>query len=326
MKLYSNEENKRLISLLTSKGREPHSLVITGEPGSGRKTLARYFAASLMCDSKSGTPCGSCKSCRMLANNEHPDFITAVPNDNGSYTLDSIRQLVSDSVIKPNEGDLKVYLIPDLDRSGQTAAAVQNVLLKLVEEPPDHCIIIMTAAAKEIFLPTIISRVITLATEPCSRSDAEEWLTLQGRFQQEDIIRAAACCGGSFGRCIEFLEGSTLAPAFECAKDVVTAVLARDEYMILKAFFACEGKKQVLKEALGFLAQIMRGACLMRIGAKPEDCCWDRGAEMLSEKLSGTALERLYELMTDASQRLTLNCNQNLTVNTLTAQIYSALR
>ncbi len=325
MKLYSNEENKRLISLLTTKGREPHSVVITGERGSGRRTLARYLAAALMCEQHRGEPCGSCKSCRMLESGNHPDFITAQANENGNYRLDDIRALVADSVIKPNEGDFKVYLIPDFDRSVNTAAAVQNVLLKFVEEPPAHCVVIMTSVTKEIFLPTIISRVICLGTERCTKHDAEKWLTLRGGFGQDDIIRAVSCCGGNFGRCLEFLEGKELPAAFECAKAVCRGIEAKDEYLILRALFMCDGQKAVLRQALGFLAEILRGACLCSLGIAAEDCCWEKGAAQLAGMLGSARAQALFETVTEYRGRLDANCNQSLTVNSLAGEIFVRL-
>ncbi|SDB30128.1 DNA polymerase-3 subunit delta' [Ruminococcaceae bacterium FB2012] len=325
MKLYSNEENKRLISLLTAKGREPHSVIITGERGSGRRTLAKYLAASLMCESHSGKPCGVCKSCRMLEDGNHPDFITAKANENGNYKLDDIRALVTDSVIKPNEGELKVYLIPDFDRSVNTAAAVQNVLLKFIEEPPPHCVVILTAVTKEIFLPTVISRCIFLGTERCTKQQAEQWLTEKGTFGQDDIIRAVSCCGGNFGRCLEFLEGGELPAAFECAKAVCAGMLRRDEYQILKALFMCDGKKAQLRQALVFLSEILRGACLISLGTVPEDCCFESGASQLSSMLGSERSEELYRLVTEYIGRLDSNCNQALTVNSLTGEIFVRL-
>ena len=325
MKLYSNEENKRLISLLTTKGREPHSVIITGERGSGRRTLGKYLAAALMCEKHSGEPCGVCKSCRMLKDSNHPDFITAQANENGNYKLDDIRALVSDSVIKPNEGDLKVYLIPELDRSVNTAVQVQNVLLKFIEEPPAHCVVILTAATKEIFLPTVISRCITLGTERCSRQDAEQWLTMQGGYGQDDIIRAVSCCGGNFGRCLDFLNGRELPAAFECAKAVSAGMLRKDEYTILKGLFSCDGQRTVLRQALVFLSEILRGASLIGLGSEPEDCCFESGARQLSQALGSARSEELYRLVTDYIGRLDSNCNQALTVNSLAGEIFVRL-
>lgn len=323
--LYSNEENKRLISLLTAKGREPHSVIITGERGSGRRTLARYLAAALMCEEHSGKPCGKCKVCRMLEDNVHPDYITAQANENGNYRLDDIRALVSDSVIKPNEGEFKVYVIPDFDRSVNTAVAVQNVLLKFIEEPPPHCVVILTSVTKEIFLPTVISRVLTLTTERCSKQDAERWLTLQGKYGQDDIIRAVSCCGGNFGQCVQFLEGKELPAAFEAAKEFCSGIIRRDEYMMLKALFSCDGQKAVLRQALIFTAEIMRGAVLISLGTVPDDCCWENGAKQLSQSISSMKAQSIYECVTDHIGRLAANCNQALTVNSLVAEVFTRL-
>lgn len=321
MKLYSNEENKRLTASMINRGREPHSVVITGVRGSGKKAFAKYLAAAMLCEKHDGTPCGVCRSCLMLEHGNHPDFITVQSNENGNYQLDTVRAIVSDAVIKPNEGALKIYLLPDLDRSVNTATAVQNVLLKLIEEPPEHCVIIITAATKEIFLPTVLSRVQKFETQPCTVHDAEEWLTMLGRFQQDDIIHAVTCCGGNFGRCIEYLEGTELPAAYQCARDCTDAIVARDEYLLNKALCSCEGKKSVLRQALVAMTEITRSACLRAMGAEDGGCCYDKGAMKLSQMMGSDTAQSLYGLLTDHIGRLDGNCNQALTVNDLTARI-----
>lgn len=322
MKLYSNDNNKELIRLMTVKKREPHSIVITGEAGSGRKALGTYIAASLLCESGKGEPCGVCKSCRMMDSGAHPDFIRLSANDSGNYRLDTIREVVADAVIKPNEGALKVYLIPDLDRSVQTAVAVQNVLLKLIEEPPDHCVIILTAVTKEVFLPTIISRVLCIAAEPCTRQEAEEWLTLHGGYGQDDIIRAVSCCGGNIGRCVEFITGKELPAALECAKAAADAVAAGSEYDLVKAFVTADGKKAVTRQALEMLSEIARAAMLIKVNAEHEECCYERGAERLAGILSEMQLDDLYTLVSDCRGRVNANCSLSLTVNNFAARVF----
>lgn len=319
MKLYSNEENKKLIASMISKGREPHSVIITGERGSGRKALASYYAAALLCENGSGTSCGRCKSCRMLEHSNHPDFITLAANENGNYTLETVRAMVSDAVIKPNEGAYKVYLIPDFDRSVNTATAVQNVLLKLIEEPPPHCVVIMTASTKEVFLQTILSRVICFGTEPCTRQQAEEWLTVQGCYQQDDIIHAVGCCGGNFGRCVEFLTGKELPAAYECARAAAEALIKGSEYELLKALTKADSKS-ILRQALIFLAETARSVSLCCIGVSHEPCCCEKQAEALASRFSSSSAEQLYALVTEAADRLDRNCTQTLTVNDLTAK------
>lgn len=76
---------------------------------------------------------------------------------------------------------MKVYIIPDLDLSVNTVIQVQNILLKVIEEPPEHTAIILTARSKEIFLPTIISRVLSLGMTSVTEAESMECL-------QENIL------------------------------------------------------------------------------------------------------------------------------------------
>ena len=54
-----------------------HALLIRGEPGVGKKTLAGLIATALMCNGNSGDlPCGVCSGCRLASSGEHPDIVT----------------------------------------------------------------------------------------------------------------------------------------------------------------------------------------------------------------------------------------------------------
>ena len=52
-----------------------HALLIKGEPGTGKKTLAKLISSALMCKADSDIPCGSCFGCRLALSDEHPDII-----------------------------------------------------------------------------------------------------------------------------------------------------------------------------------------------------------------------------------------------------------
>ncbi len=61
---------------MNSSGRFAHSILLTGEKGSGRKTSAKFIAQSLLCENLSdGLPCGVCRNCKRIENDTHPDVI-----------------------------------------------------------------------------------------------------------------------------------------------------------------------------------------------------------------------------------------------------------
>ena len=65
-----------------------------------------------------------------------------------------------------------MFLIDQADRAGEQAA---NSLLKTLEEPPDHLILIMTAENVYDLLPTIRSRSVILNFSPLSNEDMQEF-------------------------------------------------------------------------------------------------------------------------------------------------------
>ena len=59
---YQGEEIEALRRQIAEK-RMTHAVLITGEPGTGKRTLSKLLAAALMCRAESGIPCGNCSGC-----------------------------------------------------------------------------------------------------------------------------------------------------------------------------------------------------------------------------------------------------------------------
>jgi len=331
MKIYGNSAAVEQVANMVRNGREPHSIIIHGEKGLGKKTLAKYIASQLMCSEGSGIPCGKCRACRLLEKGGHPDLITARPNSNGNYVYsaddpDSVRQYISDAVVKPNEGNIKVYLIPDLDRSQVTTQiAVQNIFLKLIEEPPEHTAIIFTARSKEIFLPTIISRTLDLGVVNVRESESAEYLRENYPDRSHADIAGAVSAGrGNIGRCEAYLNREEFYAAAQTAKKIAAAAASGSEYEILRAFADADGKKTLLREAICLFSEVVRDSCVIRLCGRAEAVltgCDSEAAVRLAERISAGAGTRLYDLLCEYVGRIDANCNLTLTVNSLAGQI-----
>lgn len=323
IQLIENRSAAALTGELIRKGREPHSIMICGERGLGKKTLARLIASQLLCERGDGASCGVCRSCRLIEADQHPDVITVKSSETGNYKVDDIRAVVADAVVSPNEARCKVYIIPDLDRSVQTLVRVQNILLKLIEEPPDHAAIILTARSKEVFLDTIVSRTLHLTAEEVSEPAALAYLTEQGgdpRLSEEAVRR----CGGNIGACLEYISDEGIRGIADRAADAAAALAENDEYRLLAVISLAEGKREPFIRLMGFMQRLVRDAVRIRTGAQLTYAYSQQICRALSLSRSASRLARVYDILADYSRRASANCQVSALNNALTAELIEA--
>lgn len=122
-----------------------HSILITGGNSSERLKKANQLAESFLG--------------KMTKN--HPDFFSIEEKE--SIKISQIRELQKKLALKPYIAQFKIALINEAEKLTLPA---QHSLLKTLEEPPNHSILILTALSRESLLPTVLSRcqIIRLPT------------------------------------------------------------------------------------------------------------------------------------------------------------------
>lgn len=178
-----------------------HAYIINGEKSSGKAMLADTFAMSIMCEAGGSGPCMECESCRKIANKCNPDFIRLVRDTEKKadiIRIDEIRRQIIDSMYeRPYNGDHKVYIIEDADKTNVQA---QNAILKTLEEPPEYAVLILTTTNVERLLPTIISRCIILNMRPVEDRVIKQFLRERGGLSETNIDIITAIASGNVGR------------------------------------------------------------------------------------------------------------------------------
>ncbi len=170
--------------------------LIAGPPGSGRSSIARAFAASLLCDNPvDGQGCGACQPCRTVLAGSHGD-VTVVRTETLTISKNEVRELVATAQRAPASGRHRVLIIEDADRM---SPGTFNVLLKAIEEPPPRTVWMLCVPSPQDLAQTIRSRcrVVNLQVPP---PEAVATLLIErDGIEPELAHRAAASAQGHIG-------------------------------------------------------------------------------------------------------------------------------
>lgn len=183
-------------------GRLSHAYIIEGAEGSGRLTLARAIACTLFCKSENG-PCYACETCKKIMSGSHQDVSELIHLDRASpIKIDTVRELIKDAYIKPGEGDKKIFIVENAQQMGIPA---QNAILQVFEEPPKSVMFFLLTTNRNLLLPTLKSRAVTLKTEKLK--DETVALEIEKRFPQlaELSDEAVILADGALGKAISLL-------------------------------------------------------------------------------------------------------------------------
>src|SRR6266851_2396392 len=209
-----------------------------------------------------GDGCGTCQQCKLVLTLSHPDVHWFVPLEPAKRSADpdkqlelvaealgeemaarraephygppsglashgiaAVRLLLRRLVLKPVLGRRKVFLIGDAERlvaqAGAEAAA--NALLKALEEPPADTVFVLTAAAPEALLPTVLSRVVRVRVARLADSIVSAFgqreLVLT---DQREVAQWVALADGCIGRVLA--DGERGAGAAAAAERFLAAV------------------------------------------------------------------------------------------------------
>ena len=174
-------------------GKLAHAFLFCGPRGVGKTTCARIFAKAINCQNPSpdGEACNECESCRSFNEQRSMNiFELDAASNNG---VDDIRDLIQQTLIPPQTGKYKVFIIDEVHMLSQAAF---NAFLKTLEEPPSYVIFILATTEKHKLLPTIISRCQIYDFERMSVADTINHLKMvaekEGIAYEEEALNVIA--------------------------------------------------------------------------------------------------------------------------------------
>ena len=187
-------------------GKVSHAYILNGPDKSGKKMLAEAFAMALQCENGGREGCGECHSCKQAANRNQPDIIYVTHEKPNTISVDDIRYKINNDIdIKPYASRYKVYIVDEAEKMNVQA---QNALLKTIEEPPAYAVILLLTTNADTFLPTILSRCVTLNIKAVSDEVMKKYLMKTYEIPDYQAEVCVAFAQGTVGKAIQLATSS----------------------------------------------------------------------------------------------------------------------
>ncbi len=193
---------RRLLTRLGEKALEgdvAHAYELSGPRSIGKRMVAVRLAQTLLCTAEPPVAggCGSCLACRKVEHFTHPDIrlVTRLIDldkdpDKKFIAIEQIREMQQDLSLRPLEGRWRIVIIDD---AADLSEHAEVALLKTLEEPPIHAVLLLLTPTPARLLETIRSRLVPLPMRLVPTAEIADGLSK--RFGAEGRRHAAAGAG-----------------------------------------------------------------------------------------------------------------------------------
>lgn len=307
-----------------------HAYIINGPDKSGKMMLAEAFAQTLQCEKLEETvaaaggdgsavePCMECHSCKQAVGRNQPDIIYVKHEKPNTISVDDIRtQVNNDIVIKPYSSKHKIYIIDEAEKMNVQA---QNALLKTIEEPPAYAVIILLTTNADMFLPTILSRCVTLNIKAVADEKLKKFL--MSRYQvpdyQADICVAFA--QGNVGKAIQLASSDDFNELKASALQLIKRLKDIDLYEMGEAIKQISEYKLAINDYFDLMMIWYRDVLLFKATGDVNDLIFKDEVydiKRQAEKSSYNGIEEILKALRKAQVRLDANVNFDLVIELL---------
>ena len=292
-RLEGNVELKTSIHLMLESRRLTHSILLVGEEGLGAGFAARCVAADYLYPA-GGAPAeallrGEC--CRAVGKPGDRDsgrvetaISVAGMGSGGKYLVSQVKAMRAEIFNTSLSAEGRAVLLYHVEKMNEESA---NALLKVMEEPPEGVLFLLTADSLAGVLPTIRSRCISFAVAPVSPVDCARYCTAQG-VDGKAAALYSELFDGHIGTVLAAARDDARREQVEKALQLAKAAQARDSYSAAVLLAAYEKDKA---GAAALLADFRAVAAAGLRGSKHSPVTGDAARKALGA--ADTAIQRL---------------------------------
>ncbi|MBK9731474.1 MAG: hypothetical protein IPO83_09310 [Chitinophagaceae bacterium] len=240
------QEIKQKLINSVKESRVSHTQLFLGPEGSGNLALALAFSQFVNCENRQADDsCGKCASCVKSQKMIHPDIHYSYPafklktgsenpalssdflplwreavlenpyrnvsewldfinaeNKQGNISAAECRAIIHTLNLKTYESPYKILIL----WRAEYLLKEGNILLKLLEEPPDKTLLLLVAENRDQLLSTILSRTQILGIPRLTDDDILQVLIEKHELSREAALKIVRRADGSYNEAIRLLQ------------------------------------------------------------------------------------------------------------------------
>jgi DNA polymerase III subunit delta' len=296
-----------------------HAYLLSGPAQVGKTTLAKAFAQALLCEVSPGTPCGECRTCRRLAQGRYPD-VQLVAAEKNTIQIEQVRNVQADAALAPLEGKRKIFIVREIERATPPAA---NALLKTLEEPPPHVMMVLTCVRRDQVLPTILSRCQLISLRALPLAEVQSALQTRWGVEAEQAALLARLSSGRLGWGVAHHLDAGLWQRRGQQLDELQALAGGSRVARLSYAETISRQPEDLEDVLGLWATWWRDILLIQRGAGDAIINLDRRDQLAAQAglFAPEQVEGILSLVMQTLRRIKANVNARLALDVLALRL-----
>lgn len=251
------EHALRLLRNTLEHERLAHAYLFAGPPGTGKHLTAKQFAKAVSCPVAATDACDACTACKKIDANNHPDVLDIAP-DGASIRIEQIRTIQQRLSYRPYEQDRIVII---LDGCELLTPPATNALLKTLEEPPGHTLLLLLTHHKTALPLTITSRCQLVPFRALSSADLRTIVERQDIACEDATLSVMMAQGGltTSGQIAAALEARGQAHA------LLTDVVQNNAQTVFLRARQLAGKRDQCEALLDWLILLCRDLVMLNV-------------------------------------------------------------
>lgn len=267
---------------------------------------AKLLAKEIMCTNPApdGISCGECSACKKIDAETHPDLHIL---GRRKVSAEDTRDMITEAYLSTNESDKKVFILEGMENF---STVCQNILLKVLEEPPKSVVFILTASSRSAVLATVLSR--TSVFMPSEDDESEKWMLaekISGKGKTDmSTMRVYAYIDAYEETDAESVRVSDIDAAFNLAEGYFSGV----QTDVVPSFPSKKTEAEKIKLYFRVFMLVARNISVYKLsGGKENIIPYSEEFRKMCVKVSPKKAMGVYELFENALISLSLNANLN---------------